>query len=131
MPRFRTSLAVAAALLSAACFRVTVVSTPAAITSTGTPTVSQPWTHSFVYGLVPPQPVNVSQQCPGGVQKVVTERSFLNGLVGAITWSLYTPLQIQAWCGGAGGRSSSLGIPPELLGTPAPAVAPADTAVRN
>ena len=129
MSRYRTALAVAAALLSAACYRVTVVSTPAAVTSTTTPTVSQPWTHSFVYGLVPPQPVNVSQQCPGGVQKVVTERSFLNGLVGALTWSIYTPIQIQAWC--AGGRSSSLGLPRELLGGPAAEVAPADGAGRE
>lgn len=127
MSRLRLSLAVGAALLSAACYRVTVTATPttASAASAAAPTVTRPWTHSFVYGLVPPQPIDVAPQCPGGnVQKVVTQHSFLNGLVSAITWQLYSPIQVDVWC--AGGRSSSLGLPPALLGTPAPA-APADT----
>lgn len=124
MSRFRTALAVAACLLSGACFRITVVATPAATASTEAATVTRPWTHSFVYGLVPPQPLNVSPNCPGGnVTKVVTQQSFLNGLVAAITWQIYTPMQLDVWC--TGGRSSSLGLPAQLLGTPAPEVAPA------
>ena len=127
MNRFRSTLAVAACVLSGACYKVTVVTTPSAVTSTETATVSKPWNHSFVYGLVPPAPVNVSANCPGGnVQKVVTQHSFVNGLVAALTWQLYTPIQIDVWC--PGGRSSSLGLPPELLGAPATAVAPADAA---
>ena len=131
MSRFRTAVAVAAALMSAACYRVTVVTSPAG--SAATPTVNKEWNNSFVYGLVPPQPLNVSSECPGGnVTKVVTERSFLNGLVGAITWGIYTPIKIQVAC--TGGRSSSLGLPAELLGTPAAEVAPAapaDTAATR
>jgi hypothetical protein len=124
MSRIRTALAVAACVLSGACYRVTVVSTPAAASPTEPATVARPWAHGFIFGLVPPQPVGVSQNCPGGnVTKVVTQRSFLNGLVSAITWSLYTPMQIEVWC--PGGRSSSLGLPPELLGNPVAALAPA------
>lgn len=115
MPRLQTfAAALAAALLSSACYRVTVV-TGAAPTAT---VVDKPWNHSFVYGLVPPAPVDVSKPCTAGVSQVVTQRSFLNGLVGALTWSLYTPLQITATCA-AGSRTSSLGIPRERLGLPA------------
>lgn len=121
MSRIRTSLAIAAALLSGACFRVTVVSSPAA--SAAVPTVTTPWAHGFVYGLVPPQPVNVAQQCPGGnIQKVVTERSLVNSLASIVTFSIYTPMQIQVACGT--GRSS-MGLPPSMLGVPTTTVAPA------
>jgi hypothetical protein len=40
----------------------------------------------------------VSEQCPNGVQKVETEVSFVNGLVGALTWSLYTPIHAKVTC---------------------------------
>jgi len=115
MPRLRTlAAALSAALLSSACYRVTVVTgaPPAA------PLVDKPWTHSFVAGIVPPPPLNVARECPGGVSRVVTQRSFLNSLVAGLTWNLYTPLQITASCA-AGPRTSSLGLPPELLGTAA------------
>ena len=126
MSRFSRALAlVAAALVSGACYRVTVVASPTALAAT--PTVTRPWNHSFIIGLVPPAPVNVAQECPGGVQKVVTERSLVNGVAAWLTGSIYTPLQIQVAC--AGGRSS-LGLPPELLGHPTGTIAPApaDTA---
>jgi hypothetical protein len=131
MSRLRTALAVAACVLSGACYRITVVTTPTAASSTETATVTKPWAHSFVYGLVPPQPLNVSANCPGGnVNKVVTQQSFVNGLVAAITWSIYTPMQLAVWC--PGGRSSSIGLPPELLGNPVAAPAtPVDSPARR
>ena len=82
------------ALLLTGCYHVTVISgtTPA-------PTVvDKPWQNSFVYGLVPPPELNVREQCPNGVQKVETETSFVNGLVGALTWSLYTPIHARITC---------------------------------
>ena len=122
MNRLRTALAVAA-LLSSACFKVTVVTTPSAANSTDAATVSQPWSNGFIFGLVPPAPLNVAQSCPGGaVTKVVTQHSFLNVLATGLTFQLYTPMQLDVWCGG--GRSSSLGLPPQLLGAPAEAPAP-------
>lgn len=115
MPRLQTfAAALAAALLASACYRVTVV-TGAAPSAT---VVDKPWNNSFVIGLVPPPPVDVSKQCPAGVSSVVTQRSFLNGLVSFLTSSIYTPLQVTATCAGST-RTSSLGLPPEFLGTPA------------
>src|SRR5690349_8881742 len=93
--RARFSLAVLAlALPLGACYRVTV--------NTGAPaasqTVEKPWSNSFVYGLVPPPVVNTASACPNGVAKVVTQHSFLNGLVSALTWSLYTPIDVRVTC---------------------------------
>jgi hypothetical protein len=61
-------------------------------------TVDKPWQYSFVYGLVPPPELETKQQCPQGWAQVETERSFLNGLVGALTWSLFTPMHAKATC---------------------------------
>jgi hypothetical protein len=84
-----------AAILLAGCYHVTVV-TAAPPAST---TVNKEWQNSFVYGLVPPSELNVKDQCPNGVAKVETERSFLNGLVSLLTWSIYTPMHTEITCG--------------------------------
>jgi hypothetical protein len=83
-----------AALLLAGCYHVTVVTSAA---PPGTH-VNKEWQNSFVYGLVPPPELNVKDQCPQGVTKVETERSFLNGLVSALTWSIYTPMHTEVTC---------------------------------
>ena len=82
------------ALLLTGCYHVTVISG----TSPSPTVVDKPWQNSFVYGLVPPPELNVKEQCPNGVQKVETELSFVNGLVGALTWSLYTPIHARITC---------------------------------
>jgi hypothetical protein len=91
----RTSLALLfGATLLTGCFHVTVISG-----TTPSPTVVDiPWQHSFVYGIVPPSALNVKDQCTNGVQKVETEASFLNGLVSALTWSMYTPIHVRVTC---------------------------------
>jgi len=82
------------AMLLTGCYHVTVISG----TSPSPTVVDKPWQNSFVYGLVPPPELNVKDQCPNGVQKVETETSFVNGLVGALTWSLYTPIHVKVTC---------------------------------
>ncbi|HZI28685.1 MAG TPA: hypothetical protein VFD64_11025 [Gemmatimonadaceae bacterium] len=82
------------AMLLTGCYHVTVISG----TSPSPTVVDKPWQNSFVYGLVPPPELNVKEQCPNGVQKVETETSFVNGLVGALTWSLYTPIHAKITC---------------------------------
>lgn len=121
MARIRLALAAcAAALLSTACYKVTVVTGAAP----GATVVDQPWTHFFVFGLVPPPngPVNVAQRCPGGnVSQVVTQQSFVNGLVSSLTFSLYTPQQVTVTC--AASRSGALGTTGAQLGALSPATA--------
>jgi len=92
----RRYLSAAAALivLCSGCYHVTVI--------TGAPTsptvIDKPWQNSFVIGLVPPPELNTKDTCTQGVARVETERSFLNGLVGAITQSIYTPMRVVVTC---------------------------------
>lgn len=92
--RNRMQALVLGAMLLTGCYHVTVISG----TSPSPTVVDKPWQNSFVYGLVPPPELNVKDQCPNGVQKVETETSFVNGLVGALTWSLYTPIHARITC---------------------------------
>ncbi|HEX3160423.1 MAG TPA: hypothetical protein VHQ45_18020 [Gemmatimonadaceae bacterium] len=115
MPRLRLIALALAATLSTGCYRVTVVAgdAPAPVSA---PTVDTPWAHGFVLGLVPPAAVSTEQKCKDGVHQVMTQRSFLNGLVNAITYNLYTPMQITATCASAG-RQASLMPQPDSAAT--------------
>lgn len=90
----RYLIAAAALILTSGCYHVTVI--------TGAPTsptvIDKPWQNSFVYGLVPPPVIETKGTCTQGVATFETERSFVNGLVGAITWSIYTPLHARVVC---------------------------------
>jgi hypothetical protein len=92
--RATTVLLGLASLICSGCYRVTVL--------TGAPpapeTVDMPWQKSFVYGLVPPPELNTKEKCPQGFAVVETERSFLNGLVGAVTYSIFTPMHAKVTC---------------------------------
>ncbi len=90
----KISLVALIALLSTGCFRVTV-NTGATPSET---VIDKPWVLSFVAGLVPPPEIDAKATCPAGVATVVTERSFLNGLVGSLTNSLFTPMHTKVTC---------------------------------
>jgi len=82
-------------ILLGGCYHVTVNTglTP------GTKVISQPWATSFVAGLVPPKTVEAREQCgAAGVARVETQHSFLNSLVAALTFSIFTPMQIDVTC---------------------------------
>jgi Bor protein len=100
--------------LCAACWHATIV--------TGKPesqtVVEKQWASSFIEGLVPPDVMDVSKDCPDGVAKVETQHSFLNELVSGITFGIYTPMDIKVTCSGSGGHASADYTVPEN-GTPA------------
>lgn len=73
-------------------------------------TIVQPWANSFIYGLVPPPVVQTMERCRNGVAKVETQHSFLNALVGGITWGIYTPMTIMVTCS-TGQRAATDGAP--------------------
>jgi Bor protein len=114
--------AVALVLTLPACYHVTVdTGLPASST-----VVEKPWASSFIDGLVPPSTLETQSKCPGGVSKVETQLSFLNLLVGAITFGIYTPMSIKVTCAQGGRASIPSGAPtvpvgasatPEALGT--------------
>jgi hypothetical protein len=82
------------ALATSGCYHATIETG----LQPGTQTISKPWALSFVYGLVPPPTVETAQKCPTGVAKVETKLSFLNQLVGILTWGLFTPMEITVTC---------------------------------
>jgi hypothetical protein len=95
----QTRIALALALVSSmACWHA-VINTGRAESST---VVEKAWASSFIEGLVPPDPLDVSNECKGGVAKVETQHSFLNGLVAFLTIGIYTPIDIKVTCAGAG-----------------------------
>jgi hypothetical protein len=67
-----------------------------------TEVIDQPWASGFVYGLVPPNPVETMAKCKNGVSKVETLHSFLNSLVGGLTFGIYTPMTIKVTCAAGG-----------------------------
>jgi hypothetical protein len=77
-----------------------------AIVETGRPAsetvIEDKWASSFVHGLVPPDVVETASQCPNGVARVETQLSFLNMLVAALTFGIYTPMQITVTCAAGG-----------------------------
>ena len=93
----RAPLAVAL-FSSMACWHA-IINTGRAESST---VVEKQWASSFIYGLVPPDPLDVTSQCKSGVAKVETQHSFLNGLVQFLTIGIYTPMDIKVTCAGAG-----------------------------
>lgn len=68
--------------------------------------IDEPWAHGFIFGLVPPKEIRTASECPNGVAKVETQISFLNGLVSAITFNIYTPMHITVTCA-SGGTSAA------------------------
>ncbi len=66
--------------------------------------IEKKWANSFIYGLVPPAIVETASQCPNGLATVDTQLSFLNQVVSAVTFGIYTPMEIIVAC--AGGTAS-------------------------
>ena len=81
-------------LSSVGCFHAIVETGLAA----GTETISEPWASGWIYGLVPPKPINAASKCKSGVARVETVRSFVTQVVGILTLGIYTPMDIRVTC---------------------------------
>ena len=94
MNRLRPMITLAFLVATAGCYH--------AVIDTGRPAsttvVSKSFAPSFIYGLVPPPALNVSQQCTSGVAKVETVHTFVEGLVAAITFGIFTPMSMKVTC---------------------------------
>lgn len=85
---------VASSLLFAGCYHAVIDTGKAPAPET----INRPWAHGFIFGLVPPSVTETKGTCQNGVAKVETQQSFLNGLVGMITYGIYTPMTITVTC---------------------------------
>lgn len=92
----RTTLLALGLIAMGGCYHATINTGVAP----GSNTIQRPWAMSFIYGLVPPSTVNAVEECGSdGVARVETKHSFLNALVGGITFGIVTPMNIQVTCG--------------------------------
>ncbi len=89
-------------LLSAGCYHASIETGM----KPGNDKIEKEWANSFIFGLVPPDPVDAKSKCTSGVSRVETQHSFLNALVAFFTIQIYTPMDITVTCA-AGGTSSN------------------------
>lgn len=95
-------------LSTVSCYHATVetAATPSTVV------IEKPFASSWVYGLVPPSTVSTAAKCPGGVAKVETQLSFVNGLVGILTLGIYTPMSIRVTCAAPGAAARATPVSP-------------------
>ena len=72
-----------------------VFNTGLAPASTG---VTKAWHPSFIFGLVAGAPIDVRSACPSGVAIASTRLTFANGLVGGLTFGIFTPHEVKVVC---------------------------------
>lgn len=98
------SIAIALGLVLTGCFHQVVQTgrTP------GPTVVKKPWTATWLWGLVPATPIDVTRDCPGGIATVETKQSFMNGLVGALTIGIFTPRDVTVTCASGTARGSGM-----------------------
>lgn len=80
--------------------------------------IEKPFASCWIYGLVPPSIIKTAMECSNGVAIVETELSFVNQLVGIITFGIYTPMHIKITCASAVG-TASLDAPRDNVFVPA------------
>ena len=97
-----------AAVLFAGCYHTTVDVQPVAQPVELIPhyTVQENWVPTWVFGLVPARTIDAATRCPDGVLRVETLHSFLNQLVGALTWGIFTPVTVRLTCRSGSGATN-------------------------
>lgn len=94
MRRFARYALCIVALSTMACFHQVV--------QTGNPpgstVIDKQFVATWLWGIVPAQPIDVRQKCPSGVATIETEQTFADGLVGLLTLGIYTPQHARVTC---------------------------------
>jgi len=60
--------------------------------------VDLPWVKTWLWGLVEAEPIDARPTCATGVAVIETETSFMNGLVGVLTFGIFTPQHVRITC---------------------------------
>lgn len=61
------------------------------------------WVSTWMWGLVPAQPIDVRSECPSGVATIATQQTFGNGFLSMLTLGIWAPQSVTVTC--AGGRA--------------------------
>jgi len=92
----RLAVPAVALLVASGCYRATI--------DTGLASSHRSekiWAHSWIAGLIPPAVVSAVNECDNGVARVETVHTFLNQVVAAVTFGIYTPITITVTCAAA------------------------------
>lgn len=102
--KYKASIVLAFGLVFSGCYHQVVQTgrTP------GPTTVEKPWTATWLWGIVPATPIDVTQNCPGGIATVETKLTFMNGLVSALTLGIYTPRDVKVTCASGTARGTGM-----------------------
>lgn len=94
----RTSIVLlVAAVVMTACATVTI--TPEGQPKTAADPSFQETQSFFLWGLVPAsQTIDVVEICPDGVRQMQAQTTFVNGLLGGLTFGIYSPRTAKVWC---------------------------------
>ena len=111
MRRIASVATLALAIAGAGCYHATI---DTGLAPSGE-TIVQPWAMSFVAGLIPPPVLATASKCSNGVSKVETQHSFLNSIVGAITFGIVTPMNIRVTCAARRGAMNDV-VPAPMAG---------------
>ncbi len=82
------------ALLMSGCYHAQITTGEEPSTEVYEETFASGW----LFGLVPPDVVRAQDECTNGVARVETRLSFVNMLVGNLTFGIYTPMHIKVTC---------------------------------
>jgi hypothetical protein len=98
MHRLRQLAALGATVLLAGCYhQVVETGLPA-----GSTTITKGWHPTWIFGLVAATPIDVRSECPSGVAYASTRMTFANGLVGGLTFGIFTPHEVKITCASRG-----------------------------
>lgn len=87
-------LVVLVAFMVSGCYRAQVNTGLQASTN-----VVTNWEHYFIHGLVQPSTFDATAMCNGrNAASVETQHTFVQGLVGALTLGIYTPITVTVVC---------------------------------
>ena len=89
----RFAAALMAVVVISGCYHTTVNTGKAP----GSQTISDDWHTNWFFGIIPGADIDASS-CKGGVAKVETQQSFLNGLVGAFVGIVWAPNSVMVTC---------------------------------
>jgi len=116
-------------LVSSGCYHATIETgrTPSPVT------VERSFASGWIYGLVPPSVTDVASKCADGVAKVETKQSFVNGLVAALTFGIYTPMNVKVTCAAkaAANGGTVIQLKPEMPAAEAEALLEAAAVASN
>ncbi len=77
------------------------------------PVVYEEWHNHWLGGLIGEKNLDVELLCPSGNATIHNEQTFLNGLVSALTASIYTPTTVKIRC--ESGRSAEITLSEEQI----------------